>query len=79
VRRHAEAKFVRVVLFGFGDFIELTVDDDGCGPRGAEPGLGRTGMEERARMIGGRFHFGYGPWGGACLRVTLPTRRKEAT
>lgn len=79
VRRHAEAKHVRVVLFGFGDFIELTVDDDGLGPRGAEPGLGRTGMEERARMIGGRFHFGYGPWGGACLRVTLPTRRKEAT
>ena len=79
VRRHAEAKHVRVVLFGFGDYIELTVDDDGCGPRGTPPGLGRTGMEERARMVGGRFYFGHGPWGGASLRVTLPTRRKEAT
>jgi signal transduction histidine kinase len=77
VRRHAQARHVRVVLFGFGDYIELTVDDDGCGPRGTKPGLGRTGMEERARMVGGRFHFGYGPWGGASLRVTLPTRRKE--
>lgn len=78
VRRHAQAKHVRVVLFGFGDYIELTVDDDGRGPSGAPPGLGRTGMEERARMIGGRFHFGYGPWGGASLRVTLPTHRKES-
>jgi|GEM_PF-1284396 len=79
VRRHAQAKHVRVVLFGFGDYLELTVDDDGCGPQGTEPGLGRTGMEERARMVGGRFHFGYGPWGGASLRVTLPASRKEAT
>jgi signal transduction histidine kinase len=77
VRRHAQANHVRVVLFGFGDYVELTVDDDGRGPQGAKPGLGRTGMEERARMVGGRFHFGYGPWGGASLRVTLPTTRKE--
>ncbi len=76
VRRHAQARHVRVMLFGFGDYIELTVDDDGCGPRGTEPGLGRTGMEERAKMVGGRFRFGYGPWGGASLRVTLPMRRK---
>jgi signal transduction histidine kinase len=79
VRRHAQARHARVVLFGFGDYLELTVDDDGRGPRGTQPGLGRTGMEERARMIGGRFHFGFGPWGGASLRVTLPTRRKEAS
>ncbi len=79
VRRHADAKHVRVVLFGFGDYIELTVDDDGRGPRGAKPGLGRTGMEERAKMIGGRFYFGFGPWGGSSLRVTVPTRRKEAS
>jgi signal transduction histidine kinase len=77
VRRHADAAHVRVVLFGFGDYIELTVDDDGRGPRGTQPGLGRTGMEERARMIGGKFHFGYGPWGGSSLRVTVPARRKE--
>jgi signal transduction histidine kinase len=77
VRRHAQAQHVRVVLFGFGDYVELTVDDDGRGPQGAKPGLGRTGMEERARMVGGQFRFGYGPWGGTSLRVTLPSRRKE--
>lgn len=77
VRRHADAAHVRVVLFGFGDYLELTVDDDGRGPRGTSPGLGRTGMEERARMIGGKFHFGYGPWGGSSLRVTVPAKRKE--
>ena len=77
VRRHSNAAHVRVVLFGFGDYLELTVDDDGRGPRGTAPGLGRTGMEERARMIGGRFYFGYGPWGGSSLRVTVPVRRKE--
>lgn len=79
VRRHADAGHVRVVLFGFGDYLELTVDDDGRGPRGTQPGLGRTGMEERARMIGGKFHFGYGPWGGSSLRVTVPARRKEVS
>lgn len=77
VRRHAGASHVRVVLFGFGDYLELTVDDDGRGPRGTQPGLGRTGMEERARMIGGKFYFGYGPWGGTTLRITVPTGRKE--
>lgn len=77
VRRHAGAAHVRVMLFGFGDYLELSVDDDGRGPRGTQPGLGRTGMEERAQMIGGRFHFGYGPWGGSSLRVTVPARRKE--
>jgi signal transduction histidine kinase len=77
VRRHAGASHVRVVLFGFGDYLELTVDDDGRGPRGTRPGLGRTGMEERTRMIGGRFYFGYGPWGGSTLRITVPTGRKE--
>jgi signal transduction histidine kinase len=78
VRRHADASHVRVVLFGFGDYLELTVDDDGRGPRGIPPGLGRTGMEERTRMIGGKFRFGYGPWGGSSLRVTVPVRRAEA-
>ena len=78
VRRHAAASHVRVVLFRFGDYLELTVDDDGRGPRGTQPGLGRTGMEERTRMIGGNFRFGYGPWGGSSLRVTVPVRREEA-
>jgi len=76
VKRHAEAKHVHIMLFGFGNYVELSVDDDGKGPGGTSPGLGRTGMEERARMIGGSFRFGFGPWGGSSLRVTAPTRRK---
>ncbi len=80
VRRHSGARHVKVRLVGFGGYIELTVEDDGRGPGDAAPGLGRTGMEERARMIGGRFRFGYGPWGGSSLRVTAPGRRiKEKT
>lgn len=79
VKRHAGAKHVHIMLFGFGNYVELTVEDDGKGPGGTEPGLGRTGMEERARMIGGSFRFGFGPWGGSSLRVTAPTHRKEAS
>jgi signal transduction histidine kinase len=80
VRRHSGARHVKVRLVGFGGYVELTVEDDGKGPGDAAPGLGRTGMEERARMIGGRFRFGYGPWGGSSLRVTVPGRRiKENT
>ena len=78
VKRHAAARHVRIVLFGFGNYVELTVEDDGKGPGGTSPGLGRTGMEERARMMGGSFRFGFGPWGGSSLRVTAPTHRKEA-
>jgi signal transduction histidine kinase len=77
VKRHAAARHVHIMLFGFGNYVELTVEDDGKGPGGTSPGLGRTGMEERARMIGGSFRFGFGPWGGSSLRVTAPTRRKE--
>jgi len=79
VKRHAAARHVHIMLFGFGNYVELTVEDDGKGPGGTAPGLGRTGMEERARMIGGSFRFGFGPWGGSSLRVTAPTHRKEAS
>jgi two-component system, NarL family, sensor kinase len=75
VRRHSGARYVRVKMIGFGDYLELTVEDDGRGPRGTAPGLGRTGMEERARMIGGSFHFGFGPWGGSLLHVRAPASR----
>jgi signal transduction histidine kinase len=76
VRRHSMAGRARVALVGTGDAVELSVEDDGLGTRGAGPGLGRTGMEERARMIGGSLRFGAGPWGGSILKVRVPARLK---
>jgi signal transduction histidine kinase len=79
VRRHSGAKRARVTLAGLGNSMELRVEDDGNGSGGKEPGLGRTGMEERARMIGGQFRFGSGPWGGTTLSVIVPARGKESS
>jgi len=81
VRRHSGARIVRVSLRarrGKSSVVELKIEDDGRGPGGSAPGLGRTGMEERARMIGGSFRFSPGSAGGTLIVVTVPVKEKEA-
>jgi signal transduction histidine kinase len=77
VRRHSGAARARVDLRRLGGWLELSVDDNGRGPGSARPGLGRTGMEERARLLGGGFRFGQGLWGGTSIRVNVPIAGKE--
>ena len=55
---HGEARRLAVSLAKVGDWVNLTVSDDGRGfdveaVRGADPGLGLVNMEERARVLGG--------------------------
>ncbi len=72
VRRHAAAHRVRVSLAATAELLELRVEDDGKGLAGSVPGLGRRGMEERARMLGGRVSFGAGSGGGTLVTVIVP-------
>ncbi|MDP3177402.1 MAG: sensor histidine kinase, partial [Spirochaetaceae bacterium] len=79
IKRHSKAEHARVRITASGGQVELIVEDDGTGAGSAAPGMGRTGMEERARMIGGSYRFGSGSRGGTVVRVSAPIRRKEVS
>ncbi len=73
VFRHSGAKSVAVNVGQDDSSLFLSVKDDGCGfdPERTR-GLGRLGMEERVKQLGGRFEVQSEPGKGATLRVTLP-------
>jgi PAS domain S-box-containing protein len=83
VMRHAEAKEVTVELRKFREELELIIRDDGSGfdvntaleraSQGAS--LGLLGMEERARLVGGRISFESSPKQGTEIRVYFPLTR----
>ncbi len=71
VLRHAAASRVDVELRRQSDDLVLTVTDDGVGVAGAA-GAGRTGMLERAALVGGRVTVTAGPEGGTVVRFVVP-------
>ncbi|MCA0293138.1 MAG: histidine kinase [Actinobacteria bacterium] len=75
--RHARgATTVVIEVCRVGEEVHLRVTDDGAsapGPR-AEPGLGLTGMAERARLLGGSVTAGPGPEGGWVVDAVMPAR-----
>jgi signal transduction histidine kinase len=76
VQRHADAGEVTVSLARRADAVELRVRDDGRGfdrsAPGWQAGLGLASMEERARLLGGRFQVESSPGAGAVIQVSLP-------
>ncbi len=85
VTRHARAGSVRVdVRYSSADGAaddddrrELVIDvaDDGVGGGRAEPGLGITGMRERAASVGGAVEAAADPAGGFRVTARLPVSR----
>ena len=80
VKRHSEARSVRVRIEFASGSVKSLISDDG---RGFEaPGwlgdlasagrLGLIGMEERARMLGGEFHLQSQPGSGTTVTVEIP-------
>jgi signal transduction histidine kinase len=52
--RHGRATRVSIILWNFGDRLRVVLDDNGLGcPKGATPGIGISGMQERAALAGG--------------------------
>ncbi len=72
VRRHADAKRVRVEL-AFGDKIQLLIHDDGRGATDPNAGgFGLKGIRERAEQLGGTMRYQTAPGNGFTLEVELP-------
>ncbi|WBQ05982.1 sensor histidine kinase [Kribbella sp. CA-293567] len=68
--RHATRIDVRVV--GDGEWIRLTVDDDGDAGAAGPAGFGLIGMTERATLLGGSFVAGPGVERGWSVAAVLP-------
>lgn len=71
VVRHAEASRVDLELELDGDWLVLTVADDGSGTTGPE-GTGSNSMRERARLVGGRFERSSMPGVGTRCVLRVP-------
>lgn len=81
VERHARASHVEVNLAATPSAIELTVRDDGAGfetasrrdeARDGVTGLGIVGMNERARLLGGRLGMASTPGRGTEVSARIP-------
>ena len=75
VRKHARARDVSVQLERARGRVRLIVSDEGVGfrLRGARRrGFGLVGIEDRARLAGGRATIKSTPGGGTVVTVTVP-------
>lgn len=76
VRRHAEARTVRIEIKRMAGDVQIEVRDDGKGfakeSAGGSHHLGMTIMQERARRCGGQLVVESAPGRGTCVRLRLP-------
>ena len=81
VVRHAHAGAVRIGMRGRGRTMTLTVRDNGRGITKAElasvESIGLLGMNERARLLGGRVTIAGAPGRGTTVTVTVPITVKR--
>jgi signal transduction histidine kinase len=78
VRKHSEATRVSVLLRSTRTFVDLSVEDDGCGfdpSRLSIDRLGLAGISERVRLLGGAVEVETSPGAGTTVRATLPQWR----
>jgi len=79
--KHSHAANIKVLAKKGGAALKVEILDNGCGfdvaaMRGGgdagSPGFGLTGMEERARIAGGRIRCDSVRGEGTCLRLEVP-------
>jgi signal transduction histidine kinase len=76
VRKHARASTVSVRVRYDGEWLRLSVADDGVGAtRDGAAGYGLLGIRERVEVYGGRLSLSAPPAGGYAVDVALPVRR----
>jgi signal transduction histidine kinase len=83
IHKHSGASEAELTLSQSAAGVELTIRDYGQGfdrhQPGWRPGLGLASMEERARLLGGRFHVESHVGHGTVIRVWLPEVQESAT
>lgn len=72
IEKHAGAEEVSIRLQREADSAHLIVEDNGRGFSERRPGLGLASMEERARLLAGRFRVDSAPGAGTKVEVWLP-------
>lgn len=72
MRRHANARRGRVVIFYESDSVRIEVVDDGAIRSPVREGNGLRGMRERVAMYGGNLDLGVLPEGGFRVAASLP-------
>ena len=88
IKRHAKAENIFVSLDVGESFIEIFIEDDGCGfdvdqlmshPVKGGRGLGIAGMKERASLLGGKLFIHSMPgWGTrVCMQIPLNGRVED--
>ena len=70
--RHSEATAIAVAVRQQNGVLETTVEDDGRGFERERPGLGLTGMRERAELIGGELEIDSSPGAGTKITLRVP-------
>jgi signal transduction histidine kinase len=75
--RHAQPSQVQIALTAEGDYLQLSVTDDGCGMHelaepDAQQGFGLTNMRERAQAIGGEWQLTSRAGAGTRIEVRVP-------
>ena len=80
IRKHTGATMVRVSLTSGDDRVKLRVEDTGDGFDVSEArksgGLGLVSMEERVRLVNGKFAIDSKPGNGTVVEVSVPLNRK---
>jgi signal transduction histidine kinase/ABC-type uncharacterized transport system substrate-binding protein len=81
VKRHSGASRAEVRLEGKGDAISLSISDEGTGfaLSRVSTGLGIRSMQERLRLLNGRFEIRSQPGSGTVIQVTVPLPPREYT
>ena len=83
VAKHAHAKQVTLRLESSAGGIKIVIADDGVGfdagdTQHRRSGLGVVGMQERVRLVGGRFKLASRPGGGTVVEVWVPLPEADA-
>jgi signal transduction histidine kinase len=73
--RHAQAKNIRISVYGRHDWVQLSIQDDGAGfdpQHTSSRGLGLIGIQERVRELAGKVTIISQPRKGTILEVEVP-------
>lgn len=75
--KHANAKSIRISVYGRHDWVTLSIQDDGVGfdpDRTPAEGLGLVGIQERVRELEGKVTIISQPEKGTIVEVEVPVR-----